>query len=72
MLLASIRDRETQIVWGIVDFEYWFGRMLEGMWLVEIAVDLQSLDLLARHGIRFTILAPHQCARVRLSPRAPH
>ena len=36
------------------------------MWLAETAVDLQSLDLLARHGIRFTILAPHQCARVRL------
>jgi alpha-amylase/alpha-mannosidase (GH57 family) len=66
MPLASTRDRETQIVWGIADFEHRFGRMPEGMWLAETAVDLQSLDLLARHGIRFTILAPHQCARVRL------
>ncbi len=65
MPLASMRDRETQIVWGIADFEHRFGRKPEGMWLAETAVDLESLDLLARHGIRFTILAPHQCARVR-------
>ncbi len=65
MPLASTRDRETQIVWGIADFEHRYGRKPEGMWLAETAVDLESLDLLARHGIRFTILAPHQCARVR-------
>ncbi len=69
MPLASTRDRETQIVWGIADFEHRYGRKPEGMWLAETAVDLESLDLLARHGIRFTILAPHQCARVR--PIAP-
>jgi len=65
MPLASTRDRETQIVWGIADFEHRYGRRPEGMWLAETAVDLESLDLLARHGIRFTVLAPHQCARVR-------
>jgi alpha-amylase/alpha-mannosidase (GH57 family) len=65
MPLASTRDRETQIVWGIADFEHRYGRKPEGMWLAETAVDLESLDLLARHGIRFTVLAPHQCARVR-------
>jgi alpha-amylase/alpha-mannosidase (GH57 family) len=68
MPLASTRDRETQIVWGIADFEHRYGRKPEGMWLAETAVDLESLDLLARHGIRFTILAPHQCARVRPLP----
>jgi alpha-amylase/alpha-mannosidase (GH57 family) len=65
MPLASTRDRGTQIVWGIADFEHRYGRKPEGMWLAETAVDLESLDLLARHGIRFTVLAPHQCARVR-------
>ncbi len=65
MPLASTRDRETQIVWGIADFEHRYGRKPEGMWLAETAVDLESLDLLARNGIRFTVLAPHQCARVR-------
>jgi alpha-amylase/alpha-mannosidase (GH57 family) len=65
MPLASTRDRITQIIWGIADFEHRFGRKPEGMWLSETAVDLETLDLLARHDIRFTILAPHQCARVR-------
>jgi alpha-amylase/alpha-mannosidase (GH57 family) len=65
MPLAEPRDRETQIRWGIADFERRFGRRPEGMWLPETAVDRHSLDLLAQHGIRFTILAPHQCLRVR-------
>src|ERR1700727_1527061 len=65
MPLASTRDRDTQIVWGIADFEHRYGRKPEGMWLAETAVDLESLDLLARHGIRFTVLAPPQCARTR-------
>ena len=65
MPLANTRDRVTQIAWGIADFEHRYRRKPEGMWLPETAVDLESLDLLARHGIRFTILAPHQCARVR-------
>ena len=65
MPLASTRDRITQIVWGIADFQHRFGRKPEGMWLSETAVDLETLDLLARHDIRFTVLAPHQCARVR-------
>lgn len=74
--LAPRQDRITQIRWGIADFEHRFGRKPEGMWLAETAVDLESLDLLAQHGIRFTILAPHQCARVRAiskegDPEAP-
>jgi alpha-amylase/alpha-mannosidase (GH57 family) len=65
MPLTSTRDRITQIRWGIADFEHRFGRKPEGMWLPETAVDNESLDLLAQHGILFTILAPYQCARVR-------
>ena len=42
-----------------------FGRKPEGMWLSETAVDSETLDLMAAHGIRFVVLAPHQCARVR-------
>ncbi|MGA8529449.1 MAG: DUF3536 domain-containing protein, partial [Acidobacteriaceae bacterium] len=65
MPLASTRDRITQVRWGIADFEYRFHRKPEGMWLPETAVDSESLDLLAQHGIQFVLLAPHQCARVR-------
>jgi len=63
--LANKRDKLTQIVWGIQDFRHHFGRAPEGMWLPETAVDLESLDLMAQQGIRFTILSPNQAARIR-------
>jgi alpha-amylase/alpha-mannosidase (GH57 family) len=63
--LANHRDKGTQVRWGICDFEHRFSRKPEGMWLPETAVDLETLDILAEHGIRFTILAPHQAKRVR-------
>lgn len=65
MPLANVRDRQTQVIWGIRDFEHRFGRAPEGMWLPEAAVDLPTLDLLALHGIRFTILSPFSARRVR-------
>jgi alpha-amylase/alpha-mannosidase (GH57 family) len=64
--LANRRDKRTEILWGIADFERRFGRRPEGMWLPETAVDLETLDLLSEAGIRFTILEPHQAGRVRL------
>jgi alpha-amylase/alpha-mannosidase (GH57 family) len=63
--LANHRDKYTQVHWGISDFQHRFGRDPEGMWLPETAVDLESLDVLAELGIRFTILAPRQALRVR-------
>ncbi len=63
--LANRRDKYTQIAWGTRDFEHRFGRKPEGMWLPETAVDPETLDILAEHEIRFTILAPHQASRVR-------
>ncbi len=63
--LANRRQKELQTVWGIRDFEKRFGRRPEGMWLPETAVDLATLEVLAEHGILFTILAPHQARRVR-------
>ncbi len=65
MPLASPRDARTQIRWGVADFEHRFGRKPEGMWLAETAVSRNVLDLMAQEGIKFTILAPNQCARVR-------
>ncbi len=65
MPLANPRDRHTQVVWGIRDFQTRFGRNPEGMWLSETAADLDTLEALADNGIRFTVLAPHQARGVR-------
>jgi alpha-amylase/alpha-mannosidase (GH57 family) len=63
--LANLQDKQTQVLWGIRDFEHRFGRKPDGMWLPETAVDLATLDVLAAHGISFTILSPYQARRVR-------
>ena len=63
--LANRRDKQSQVLWGIRDFEHRFGRRPEGLWLPETAVDTESLEVLAECGIRFTVLAPSQARRVR-------
>jgi alpha-amylase/alpha-mannosidase (GH57 family) len=65
MPLASRRDKRTQVVWGIKDFEHRFQRRPEGMWLPETAADLETLEIMAAQGIRFTLLAPRQALRER-------
>ena len=65
MPLASTRDRITQIRWGITVHENTFGIFPEGMWLAETAADDETLQHLAENGIKFTVLAPHQCKRIR-------
>lgn len=65
MPLAGSRDKYTQVFWGIRDFEHRFERKPEGMWLPETAVDLESLEIMAEQGIRFTILTQYQARRVR-------
>ena len=65
MPLASPRDRVTQIRWGIADYVHHFGERPEGMWLAETAADAASLEAMAQNGIKFTVLAPHQCKRIR-------
>jgi len=65
MPLANRRDKYTQVWWGIRDFQRRFGREPEGMWLPETAVDLETLDIMAELGIKFTLLAPRQARSVR-------
>ncbi len=69
MPLASSRDKNTQVIWGLDDFQKRFQRDSEGMWLPETAVDKETLEILATNGIRFTILAPHQAKRFRTSSK---
>ena len=58
--LATRRDKETEVRWGIADYRRRFGHAPSGFWLPETAVDRETLDVLAAEGIAFTILAPHQ------------
>ena len=43
MPLANERDKQTQVAWGIRDFEHRFGRKPAGIWLAETAVDKATL-----------------------------
>jgi alpha-amylase/alpha-mannosidase (GH57 family) len=65
MPLANKRDKYTQVIWGIKDFQSRFGRFPEGMWLPETAVDIEALEVMAELGIKFTILAPRQAKSIK-------
>ena len=58
--LARRRDKVTQVRWGIASFRHRFDRQPRGMWLPEMAVDLDTLDVLSEEGLSFTILSEHQ------------
>lgn len=70
--LASLHDKQTQVAWGIADFEHRYGRKPQGMWLPETAVDLETLTVLRAQGIEFTILAPWQADEAELDPTEPY
>lgn len=65
MPLANKNDKQTQVIWGIKDFEARFGRKPEAMWLAETAVDDESLRVLVENGIKYTILSPYQALKFR-------
>ena len=70
--LATYTDKITQIRWGIAEFEHRFGRKPQGMWLPETAVNMETLSVLADHGIEFTILAPWQAQDDNLDVTEPY
>ncbi|MBS1258809.1 MAG: hypothetical protein MAG551_01872 [Candidatus Scalindua arabica] len=63
--LANKNDKYTQVAWGIKDFQKRFNRYPEGMWLPETAVDIETLEVLATMGIKYTILSQRQAKRVK-------
>lgn len=63
--LATKRDRQTQIKWGMEDFYARFRRKASGIWLAETAVNDAVMEDLASQGIEFTILAPTQAELIR-------
>lgn len=65
MPLANEKDKYTQTIWGIQDFQYRFDRQPEGIWLSETAVDHETLRVLVDCGIKYTVLSPYQARRIR-------
>ncbi|MBN2012728.1 DUF3536 domain-containing protein [candidate division KSB1 bacterium] len=63
--LANERDKITQIVWGLKDFEYRYQRQAESIWLPETAVNDATISALIDQGIKYIILSPYQANRVR-------
>jgi alpha-amylase/alpha-mannosidase (GH57 family) len=63
--LANERDRRTQVLWGLREFEHRFRRPAAGLWLPETAVHAGTVETLIDCGVRFTILSPYQARRVR-------
>ncbi|EKE04774.1 MAG: hypothetical protein ACD_20C00003G0001 [uncultured bacterium] len=65
MPLANEKDKYTQTIWGIRDFQYRFGRKPNGIWLAETAADEDTFKVLVDCGINFTVLSPYQALKVR-------
>ena len=65
MPLADKIDQDTQIKWGLADFEHRFGRKSKGMWLAETAINAEVVDALIRNGVKHVILSPNQAQKVR-------
>ena len=58
--LARRRDKTCQVRWGLASFAHHFGHLSYGMWLPEMAVDYETLEILAAEGVRFVILSDEQ------------
>jgi alpha-amylase/alpha-mannosidase (GH57 family) len=63
--LANERDRRTQVIWGLREFQHRFRRPAEGMWLAETAIHAGTVETLIDCGVRFTVLSPYQAWRAR-------
>ncbi len=66
--LATERDRKTQVLWGLREFQHRFKRPAEGLWLAETAIHAGTVETLIDCGVRFTVLSPYQAKRVRALP----
>jgi len=70
--LCNERDRLTQVVWGLADFRFRFGREAEALWLPETAANDEVLSLLIEQGMRYVILAPTQAKGREVDTSKPY
>jgi alpha-amylase/alpha-mannosidase (GH57 family) len=70
--LARGRDKRCQVRWGIASFHHRFGHAPIGMWLPEMAVDHETLEVVAGAGIQFVILSDEQVEGDRSRGAGPY
>ncbi len=70
--LCNPRDRRSQIRWGLAEFSHRYGRQAESLWLPETACNDAVMGDLIDEGLKYLILAPGQCLRVRPLAPAPN
>jgi len=70
--LCNERDRLTQVLWGLADFRFRFGREAEALWLPETAANDEVLSLLIEQGMRYVILAPNQAKVSEVDTSRPY
>ncbi|HRE27107.1 MAG TPA: DUF3536 domain-containing protein, partial [Anaerolineales bacterium] len=58
--LHTRRDQDLLVRWGVVTHEHRFGQLPQGMWLPNLAVNLESLEVLHANGLKFTVLSQAQ------------
>lgn len=58
--LARGRDKRCQVAWGVSSFKVRFGYQPQGIWLPEMAVDYETLEIVADAGLSFVILSDEQ------------
>ncbi|MGH2574657.1 MAG: DUF3536 domain-containing protein, partial [Ignavibacteria bacterium] len=65
MPLANLRDKITQVKWGLKDFKHHFKRDAESIWLPETACNYETLEVLIEEGIKYIILDVSQAEKAR-------
>lgn len=70
--LATPREKQLQIAWGVRDFRRRFGYAPDGMWLPETAADEATLEEMAAQGMSYTILAPWQATTPDVDTTEPY
>jgi len=58
--LSRLRDKRTQLNWGRLAFQHHFGRDPIGLWLPELAVDMETLRAAQEAGYQYTIVSQGQ------------
>ncbi len=62
--LHTRRDQDVLVRWGVLTYESRFGHLPQGMWLPNLAVNLEALDVLHDNGLKFTILSQAQVSGI--------